>query len=452
MSQLVQQKMAEMLEAITDFTMQPQARVLRLEATDNDFKLAQHCLSMLARQQLESPDVVVMIEAPFDTGELYSHHCVVALCEAYDRLVDILPIGDDDTSSLPPWEPEFVLSHESDETPETGQGRLHRLTAQFIDVYGDYFDKLVYVFLPPTTGSHSGWAAFLKSFIDHTSSKLKWGVIENLTPLAPLLEELNLGVESIYHYRFKGQTYDIMADVLTELEAQGQPMDFQRHLTELFQYQEKKQSAQALISGEKALHVAVQQGLPAWQVVALTSLYATHVSLKDYQQAQSQAQQALEVSQGITVEELPSRDNLVAMSYANLGTAQLLNRRYDLAALSYQEAATYFELQGNWLMGYENHRMSALCYTQLNQHQEAWEAGGDAFVAFYQTPSSLWSDSTLPHLGKNLQSIANQQQAEEVTVFEAHMQDCLGEDWRALLADVALPKLPAQQNTAEVLL
>ncbi|MEI8631806.1 hypothetical protein P4S72_06235 [Vibrio sp. PP-XX7] len=86
MSQLIQQKIAQLDQALIDFTMQSEARVLHLHATDNDFKLAYHVLSMRAQYKMESVDVIILADSPVMDEEQYADQAVIALCQAYDRL------------------------------------------------------------------------------------------------------------------------------------------------------------------------------------------------------------------------------------------------------------------------------------------------------------------------------------------------------------------------------
>ncbi|CAM3599358.1 hypothetical protein VA7868_02206 [Vibrio aerogenes CECT 7868] len=440
MSQLVQQKISELDRALTEFTMHPGARILLLHATDNDFKVAYHFLSMRAEYKIESADVIVLADAPFTTAHQFADQAVVALCQAYDRLKPLLPIKDPE-ADLPDWQPEFI----ADES-ETGVQRLERLTQEMVRLYGDYFDKLVLFLIPPTVMNTQEWRSFITQISGMTDNKIRFGVIENLTPFEPVQQALQLPETQIVLYSFQGQSFDMMLGVLDELEHQDELVDYRRYLTQTFQYQSEQAPEKALNAAQSALQIAQQQQLKEAQVVALTAMYATSVSLKDYQQAQHLTRQALAVAQTVTTEELPARNQLEAMAYTNLATAEFLGRRYDLAADSYQAAACLFQHQENWMMTYENLRMRVLCLTRLEHFDKAWASGGDALVAVYQTPEALWQNGTLAYFGKNMLHLCPWQEKAEQTVFEAHMADLLGEPWQQLTDAVEMPDLPPQQE------
>ncbi|MEI8631807.1 hypothetical protein P4S72_06240 [Vibrio sp. PP-XX7] len=361
----------------------------------------------------------------------------------------LLPIDDSapdgngtaDENALPAWRPAFVV----DES-ETSITRLNRLTQDMVSLYGDYFDKLVFFFIPPTIASEQDWIAFITQFAKFTTNKVRFGVIENLTPFEPVQQAPNLPETQIYHFCFQGQSYDMMLGVLDDLEAQDELVDFRRYLTQTFQYQSQQAPEKAIQAAQSALQIAQQRQLKEAQVVALTSMYAICVSQNDYEGAQQHTLQALNVAQTVTREELPARDQLEAMAYTNLATAQFLHGHYDCAAESYQSAAALFEQQENWMMTYESLRMRVLCLTQLKQYTQAWEQGGDALVAFYQTPEDLWPNGTLAWLGKNLLQVSSYQEKSEQLIFEAHLADLLGETWQQSVDSIPMSKLPPQHN------
>ncbi|SHO54703.1 hypothetical protein [Vibrio quintilis] len=444
MSQLMQQKISELDMALTEFTMQPEKRILLLHATDNDFKVAYQFLSMRAAYKIESVDVIVLADSPFTEAEQYANQAVVALCQAYDRLKPLLPIGDPefpDEPSLPDWQPEFIA-----DDGETGIARFNRLTQELTHLYGDYFDKLMLFFIPPTVASADEWVLCMTALAEQLTNKIRLGLIDNLTPFSPLRQVLDLPDSSIEQVCFQGQSYDMMLGVLDELAQQDELVDYRRYLTQTFQYQSQQAPEKALQAAQSALQIAQQQQLKEAQVVALTALYATCVSLQDYEQAQQHTRQALSVAQTVTTEELPARDQLEAMAYINLATAEFLSCRYDPSAASYLAAAQLFQHQENWMMSYESLRMRVLCLTRLKQYDKAWESGADALVAVYQTPEDLWQSGTLAYLGKNMQQISPRQPKDEQQIFSAHMAELLGEQWQQLTDAIDMPDLPPQQE------
>ncbi|HIF9205250.1 TPA: hypothetical protein ACX6QK_002599 [Photobacterium damselae] len=436
MSQKLQNTVAEITQQIMQFTMLPKAQILQLYSPDNDYKIAYHCLSLISQNKLPSPDITIVIEAPFD-GDLdtYANITTVELCKTYDILKETLPNYTKKTS----WQPTFILDE-----PESSTERFIRLLMEFTDLYKKSFDKLLLCFIPPSMTDEKKWIEFIKQ-IHHNidNNKIRLGFIENITPLSNLKEALQVDENAVYYVEFHGKTYDIMLDVLNEHPDSNEYIEYQRHLVQAFQAQQESHTEQTLAHIDKALTIANSLNSKEMQIIAYNMLYAAHVRVNQFTQAQEKAQLAFDISQSITLEELDSRDELEAMAGANLATAALLNQQYLLAAQTYQKTAHAFFHSQNWMMSYENYRLSALCYSQEKNYTQAWERGGDAIVAFYQTPQSLWSHSTLIYLAKQLQQTAYFQNKETVRIFNEHMTALLGKQWRAqvdALTPISLPK------------
>jgi hypothetical protein len=421
----------ELAETWVDFTTEPDPRLLRWIVDDDSRQMVETFLRTEAEVAGSTPDLFLLFENPFVSGEDYGASLLADLSEALERDREEIQ----EAGCAVGWTPPSPHPRLAD--PQI----FARAMVSLAEFYGDDADHLAIALLPSSIADPREWGDWL------------WVVIHSDLP-----PQVRLCTLEMDHSRVLDRISDAARDlvwvqqpkidflgILKQLSAlsggSGPGVNFRRHLLNLL----------ALASGDPsrlpkasapALTIARAQKWPALEALVHFVIGGALLNAGRPKEAAI----AYEHSEA-AVAEPEEADKEVAgkvrfQSRMAQGSALVSGKEYLEAARVFESAVPLADEQtdARVQMTIECWRLAAFCYEQAGEPDESWRCGLLAFQVGEELELEDRRNTSLPYAGVGLLRICRD--LPDVCArdgLERWIQERLGPDWHTLVEPAGAP-------------
>jgi hypothetical protein len=426
----------ELAEIWMDFTSEPDPRLLRWIVNDDSRQMVETFLRSEAEVAGNTPDLFLLFENPFTSGEDYGATLLADLSDALERdQEEIQGAGCAVGWKPPPPHPRLA-------DPQI----FARAVGSLAEFYSDDADHVAIVLLPSSIADPREWGDWL------------WVVIHSDLP-----PEVRICTVEMEHSRALDRISDAAGDLvrvqkpeidflglLKQLSAlsggSGPGVNFRRHLLNLL----------ALSSGDPgrlprasapALNIARTQKWPALEALvhfviggALLNAGKPKEAAVAYEHSEAAVAEPEDGDEEVGDEEVAKKVRF--HSRLSQGSALLSGKEYREAARVFESAVPLAQEQtdAREQMTIECWRLASFSHEQANQPDESWRCGLLAFQVGEEMELEDRRNTSLPYAGVGLLRVCGD--LPEVCGrdgLEGWLRERLGPDWKELVEPGGAP-------------
>lgn len=411
-------------ELWNEFAENPEPRFLRWLTDGDGAGMIDAFLEVQNGEGGDIPDLFLRFNTPFDDPESHGFRLIEAFQAMYEESREVLAEeGIDDNWVCP--------------EPRDGTSDIEALVnvcVSFREHYEGLMLNLAIALLPDAISDPGDWQDWLGELVQAGLPETVRVTVVDRTE-APLLNELAESEPALV----STITPDLdMSGAMNELAKQaggtGPGAEFRRLYVELTNLASKGDMELMNRKAEAALSIARQENWPALQVAVHLLLAATHLGAGRTDDSIGAYRAGGEAAAEAQKQEDPSGGKLVVQCRFGEASALMADKRYDEAALVYEQTGPVAEEGEDYFMALEAWRMAGYCHQQTGDSESAWQRWLRALDAAEKLDESVRQNSTLPYVGEGLLRLARSYPyKDEADKVRARMAKLAGPDWEEKL-------------------
>ncbi|HAA69910.1 MAG TPA: hypothetical protein DCE55_12285 [Planctomycetaceae bacterium] len=416
------EKRIDQIETLwTEFTEQPEARLLRWLADADNVQMIDVFLDKENEEVGSVPDMFLIFRNPFENPENYAAELRAELQRQYqDVQAGLAEAGIQDD-----WQAPATASPPS--------ANLLATYASFHQHHSEWMELLVLVLAPETVSDRTAWQTWLTQLLEQTVDPgLRFMVVDDphQPALATLASQQDRQVVTIELDVNLPAAYN---ELVRAIPGTGPGFTFRQLFVSLTNAAADGNVAAAERLAARAAEIARQQQWPTLIAAVNMTLGATYFAQGDaaktlecYRgagQAVAAAETQDEATRKVAVQTKFSEGSILFGESHYAAAAEVFAQGSQLAT----EAEDDFQVMEGW-------RMAAFCHEQDGQLAASWEASQRALAAAAQLDAELRRETTLPYLGAGLLRLTETEQYQEHREeLQAKLNELMDIDWERKL-------------------
>lgn len=412
----------------TDFTLEPEARVLRWLVRDDEARMIETFIGIESNEGGRLPVLFPRLCVPFERSHTYAF-------ALRNRLLDDIEAEAKDAPILRGFIPP---PPRSEDEGLVGLVALAEALIVHVRARGTTLEHLALTILPPPLGDGPDWARFVARLAVRLSkSEVRAIVVDRIEDpvLQPAIEMAPVAIWSV------PANLD-MPTAVREVSARAGKLDepagkFRHAYTAMLDAIGKHDMTAALRSGAEASVVARAQG---WWHLLVAVGFCLGTGYLDAKRATESAQWFRRAEEPLAGpkpalganDEAALVETLRLRCRLGLAAACYFAGAFEQSAIVYGGAAEIAHTLGDRLAEIDAKRMQSHCYEQAGKLDDAWSRGIEGVGVGAQLSVDERKVSTLPYLGRALLQLTRRPSMSHRRVaIAAQLDSLLGAGWEA---------------------
>lgn len=416
----IQQRLKKLEACWSQFTADPNARILRWIVDADSEQLLQLFHDIQNEEISEIPDLFVQFSEPFQDSQSYVEALIESLKSRFSEVQAELSADGIDADWLAP--------HVS--APADCSDLLSVLSS-FQGKFESLMEHLVVVLTPEQVTSQTAWLQWWADLAAlKTDSAIRFVVADQLK--SPLFGSLaDRFPEQVMSVNPELDMPHAWEEIVSGVPGSGPGHDFRKYFVSLTNAANAGNVAQAESAAAQAVLIATQQQwfyLASAAQMALGAAYFVAGNLAAAAQSYRSANEVISGSDDVASKALDVPTRMAE------GSALVAAEKYTEAADVFQQAAAAAKSHGDKTSEQECWRMAGWCHETAGQPAEAWECGEKSLLVGETLEVSDRQSSTLPYVGQMmLRLAASGTHRDQKRDIQERMTRLLGQDWTELL-------------------
>jgi tetratricopeptide (TPR) repeat protein len=424
-SNAVEKRLDRVTERWISFTDDSEARLLRWMVDPDNKQLIEAFITYEQEEKGDLPDLFIRFEAAFEKPSTYGNELVDLLREGYGESQEELNEAGIDTN----WNCPEPNPDESD------CAAFMRACNSLYEHYSDLMDYLAIVLTPSRVDDEEAWQAWLLRLVRQSiPEQVRFLVLDSAEAptLDPLSEMEPVLITTGYPDLNMAGAMEEIAQSASDGSPEGQ---FRELLASINKAAQKGDVNRVEELAGTAIGLAREEEW--WDMEGTVRMIVGSVQLSDDnpQQALENYRKGGDVAKKLD-EDHPSRTMLRLQSCLAEGSVLFQMEEYVEAAEVYEGAAPLADEADNDYLKIEAWRMAGTCHEKSGQVADAWRCQEKALDAGEALDEDERLNSTLPHAGASLLSLASHRMyRDQRPAVKERLKAILGENWRGHLPE-----------------
>ena len=392
----IENRIDRLAELWNEFAQDKEALLLRWLVDNDERQMIDAFLEVENESSGTVPDLFLVFENSFDSYQQYSARLIESLQEQYQACKDEL-VKDGDEEWISP-----II--------ESGISKDKHFIDQCLSIkkhVGSVMEHLVVVLLPESISDPQMFQQWLNMILQYQpASELRFLILDSVSN--PIFEEFAQSQpKKIKTIKPELDMPAAFAEIVQSVPGQDPDKKFRCHLVALMNAADKGDLESAKKSQMHALTIAKQHNWFQMQVVVHMTLGAVFLGAHKFEQALSCYRKAGIASDQAIEQGDPVGKKLLMQSRLAGGSTFIIDGQFENAAKVYEYTVPLTQELEDQLMTLECWRMSAYCYEQTKQYEQAWECGLKALTTAEEMNEDDRMASTLPYVSQGLLRVAD---------------------------------------------